>query len=637
MKKIKITMLSVFLLIVILFLGETTYTRLEQNRTAQLYAINAEFVDKSNFAAALQGFDKCGIIYEYETVSPDLSRDIKVFYSGVSKDDVRDKLGLSAFRFNNLTVGECSYTLCDMSELTENELYDEVYVYCDGDEASVSELTDILGNNCKNASYSKPSGSNDYTFIFEIVWGIVIVLILAVTIYDIFSQYKSAAVSLVLGNSISETILKNIITDACAILGAFAVVSVLLSFFTAVNMNVMSIALHGGLLILLNSLCYLAFYKTNIFKALRDGEPCARLLKFNYILKAVSALGVIAAAVYCVSSLNEFKDDMTAYDNIKSLQGYSYFDLQPPLMEYETDEDFEKKKSLENECWELYDDIIDEYGSMTLSAQFLQPELMEKSRQLVIADEEAFDMLQSCLPELSEREGTFLFIPEDASEIEKERISDYIFDEGIQRISYKSADVFVLQSNSAQKFATVSDPVILYSSDMTAFEGLSLGTEKVIKINGEQYDELLKKYSDKPYIFERRDVFENYMHYQGSATVFAFILSLALVCAAVFELVLLISILTLEYKANAKEICLKKVLGIGMFERNKRLFILIALTDILGATVAFILLDKFGWGSSGNAPVTALILIAAELVITFIKASRIEKANTAKILKGGAL
>ena len=26
-----------------------------------------------------------------------------------------------------------------------------------------------------------------------------------------------------------------------------------------------------------------------------------------------------------------------------TLQGYSYFDLQPPLMEYETDEDFEKK------------------------------------------------------------------------------------------------------------------------------------------------------------------------------------------------------------------------------------------------------------------------------------------------------
>ena len=529
------------------------------------------------------------------------------------------------------------YTMCPLSELNESVLYDEVSVYCDGGEVSARELADTLKAGAKSSSYRTPSGKNDHTFIFEIVWALVIVMTVAVTVYDIFSQQKAAAVSLVLGSRIKEIVLKNVLTDTAGITLVFAAVSLVLSFFTVVDMNISSIAFHFVLLAVINSLSYLLFYKTNIFKALRDGEPGTKLLKFNYILKAASALGVIAAAVYCVSSLNEFKDDMTAYDNTKSLQGYSYFDLQPPLMEYETDEDFEKKKSLENECWELYDDIIDEYGSMTLSAQFLQPELMEKSRQFVIADEEAFDMLQSCLPELSEREGTFLFIPEDASEIEKERISEFVLDDSIQRISYKSADVFVLQSHNVQKFATVSDPVILYSSDMTAFEGLSLGTEKVIKINGEQYDELLKKYSDKPYIFERRDVFENYMHYQGSATVFAFILSLALVCAAVFELVLLLSILTLEYKANAKEICLKKVLGIGMFERNKRLFILIALTDTVGAAAAFILLDKFGWGSSGNALVTALILIGVELIITLIKASRIEKANTAKILKGGAL
>ncbi len=637
MKKLKFIMLSVFLLIVILLLGETTYPRLEQQALSQLYTVDAEFVDKSRLAPLLKGFDRCGIIYEYETVSNDLSRNIKVYYSGISEDDVRNKLGLSALGFNNLTTGKCSYTMCLLSELDESELYDEVAVYCDGGEVSARELADTLKAGAKTSSYRTPSGKNDYTFIFEIVWALVIVMTVAVTVYDIFSQKKAAAVSLVLGCRIREIVLKNVLTDTAGIALVFAAVSLVLSFFTAVNMNISSIAIHFVLLAVINSLSYLLFYKTNIFKALRDGEPGTKLLKFNYILKAASALGVIAAAVYCISSLTELKDDLAAYDSMKELQGYSYFDLQPPLMEFETDDEWENYLSLKNECWDLYDDIVKKYESVTLSAQYLQPELMEKSRQLVIADEAAFEMLKSCLPELSERKGTFLFIPEDTSDTEKALIDEYVLDESIERISYKNADVLVLQSPNVQKFGTVSDPVILYSSDEEVIESIPSATEKVLRISGEEFDELVKKYSDKPFVFEQRDLFENYLHYKGSAQAFALILMLSLVCAVVFELVLLLSILTLEYKVNAKEICLKKVLGIGMAERNKKLFMLIALTDTAGAAAAFILINIFGRGIGSKAPVIAMILIVTELLITVIKASRIEKVNTAKILKGGAL
>lgn len=637
MKKLKFIMLSVFLLIVILLLGETTYPRLEQQALSQLYTVDAEFVDKSSFAEALKGFEKCGIIYEYGTVSDDLSRNIKVYYSGISEDDLRDKLGLSTLEFRNLTTGKCSYELYPLSELVESELYDEVSVYCDGDEAAARELADVLKGSARSSSYRTPSGKNDYTFIFEVVWALVIVMTVAVTVYDIFSQQKTAAVSLVLGSRIREIVLKNILADTAGITLSFAAVSLILSFFTAVNMNISSIVFHNGVLVAINSLCYLLFYKTNIFKALRDGEPGAKLLKFNYILKAVSALGVIAAAVYCVSSLAELKDDLAAYNKMKSLQGYSYINIQLPVMQPETDEEWEKYLSQKDEYWELFDKIADEYGSITLCSAYLQPELMDKSRQFVFADDSAFDIISDSLPELTEREGTFLFIPDDADDRERTSISEYIGDTQAEQIRYESRDILVLQSPDVQKAVTYRSPIVLYSSDRALIGELTGSSEKVIRIDDKQFDELVKKYADKPLIFERTDVFENYLHYKGSAEAFALILSLALGCAVMFELVLLISILTLEYKVNAKEICLKKVLGIGMLERNRKLIILTVLTNISGAATAFLLLDKFGKGAGMALWGYALILCIAELIITLIKASRIEKVNTAKILKGGAL
>ena len=39
-------------------------------------------------------------------------------------------------------------------------------------------------------------------------------------------------------------------------------------------------------------------------------------------------------------------------------------------------------------------------------------------------------------------------------------IDEYVLDESIERISYKNADVLVLQSPNVQKFGNVSDPVI---------------------------------------------------------------------------------------------------------------------------------------------------------------------------------
>ena len=650
MKDIKFIMLSVFLLIIMLMLGEFTNTRLESRHGSEFSTVYLTHCTKTEFTEAMTNMPEMGgaVFFTNDSADSNHSTRYKIFYAGISEDMIRSRLGLSSLHYDSVIVGDCAYELHPMSDLTAENTYDDPVLFCD--EQAALSLREYLGGIAGDVSVQSPTKDARYEIAFEIAWIFIIVMTLAVTVYDIFSQYKTAAVTLVLGNKLRGLVGRNILIDTIGITGSFLGISLILSFVTAVNMNLRTIVLHWLILLVLNSLAYLIFYKTDLFRALRDGEPAARLLSFNYVMKAFAALGVMTAAVYCVTLLSELGSDLKVYDEMEKLKGYSYISVQSNILPDSDDEqamyDF---RNLNQKVYELREQLVSGRKSIVSSAQKLHPEERDDSLCYAVIGSSCFDLMRLGISGLSDsdRERSLLLIPDRASQedidtvrSELEWLSDYS-DEPIKldviERRYKSGSLLVLDNKDIQKFASLDSPIIIYTPNDKAAEQLDRASGHIVKISAEEFEAFAKANADPDISFERTDVFGNFLHYKGSAQTFSLILIISLICAIVFELTLLISILTLEYKVNAKEICVRKILGANLFDRNKKLFGLILLTDLIGVIGAYIILRKFDMTDIGALCISAVILIVTELVIVFVKAHRIERVSTAKILKGGAL
>ena len=649
MKAIKFIMLSVFLLIIVLMLGEFTNTRLESRQSSEFSTVYLTRCGKAGFTEAMTNMPEMGgaVFFTNDSTDSNLITRYKIFYAGISEDMIRSRLGLYSMHYDSVIVGDCTYELHHLSDLTADDAYDDPVLFCD--EQAARSLREYLGGIAGDVSVQSPTKDARYEIAFEIAWIFIIVMTLAVTVYDIFSQYKTAAVTLVLGNKLRGLVGRNILIDAAGITGAFFGVSLALSFVTAVNMNLRTIVLHWLILLVLNSLAYLIFYKTDLFRALRDGEPAARLLSFNYVMKAFAALGVMTAAVYCVTLLSELGSDLKVYDEMEKLKGYSYISVQSNILpDFDDEQAMYDFRNLNQKVYELREQLVSGRKSIVSSAQQLQVG-REDGISLAVIGRGGFDLMRLGIPDISDsdREQSLLLIPNRASQEDRDAArselewlsedSDEPIKLDISERRYKSGSLLVLDNKDIQKFASLDSPIIIYTPNDKAAEQLNRASGHIVKISAEEFETFAKANADPDISFERTDVFGNFLHYKGSAQTFSLILIISLICAIVFELTLLISILTLEYKVNAKEICVRKILGANLLDRNKKLLGLILLTDLIGVIGAQIILGKFDMSDVGVLCFSAVILIVTELVIVFVKAQRIERVSTAKILKGGAL
>ena len=631
-------------------LGESTNKRLMNKYSQEYCTVYLTKCNRKNFVDAVKTLHDVNgsVIFYSDHIDANNNTVAKIFYTGESEATLRKKLELVYLHYDSLVMGDCTYELHPMSEISLYDAYDDAVLFCDSN--AVDALRSYLKKYADSVSSESPSKDDRYSLVLGIGWAFIIIMTLAVTAYDIFSQYKTAAVNLVLGNRLRGIVGKNILTDTVGITGSFLGISLILSFVTAVNMNLRTIVQHWLILLALNSLTYLIFYKTDLFRALRDGEPSARLLNFNYVMKVFAVLGVMTASVYCVTLLSELGDDLKVYDEIKKLEGYSYVDVQMNIMpDFDTEEGINHFQYIKEKSNELKSELTGNREKVICSAQEICLNGRETGSWYAVVGRDGFGLLKSGIPNVSDDdyERNLLLIPEKATAEEIKSIREYLDrigtdEDGSAVISfsekhYKKGSLFALNNGGVQKIASIDSPIIIYTPNNTAAEQMDMWTDEIVKISNEEFDAFIKEYGDPEIDFDRIDVFSNYLHLKGSAQSFSLILTVSLICAVVFELTLLISILTLEYKVNAKEICVRKVLGATLLDRNKKLFILTLLTDMISVVGAHFILDFFGMENLTVLCVSALILIVTELSVVFIKAKQIEKINTAKILKGGAL
>jgi hypothetical protein len=105
----------------------------------------------------------------------------------------------------------------------------------------------------------------------------------------------------------------------------------------------------------------------------------------------------------------------------------------------------------------------------------------------------------------------------------------------------------------------------------------------------------------------------------------------------ILEVIIIMTIIKLEYMINAKELAIKKILGYSIIKKNGFLF----LTNFLSAGVAVI--SVLIYSSMYNVVSIPLIvlstfgLVISEMILIIFYIIKTEKTQATKILKGGTL
>ena len=98
-----------------------------------------------------------------------------------------------------------------------------------------------------------------------------------------------------------------------------------------------------------------------------------------------------------------------------------------------------------------------------------------------------------------------------------------------------------------------------------------------------------------------------------------------------------IAISSMEYRNNAMEISIKKILGYSVFERNRRSIINILVIDIVVYFLICVITAIVNVRFLTVCFLTGAVVIFVEMIILLVNILKIEKENVYKVLKGGCL
>ena len=109
------------------------------------------------------------------------------------------------------------------------------------------------------------------------------------------------------------------------------------------------------------------------------------------------------------------------------------------------------------------------------------------------------------------------------------------------------------------------------------------------------------------------------------------------VLVLLLDIAIIISEVKMEFRLNAMEISLKKVLGYRFYERHKR-FISVNLLENIAVVILICIVSLFISNASvGIALLIGALLTIIEMAIIFTNIMWVEKTNISKSLKGGCL
>ena len=568
---------------------------------------------------------------------------------------LNDKSNIVEEKYKSLFMGNINFKFESINNIPNIEKVHDYYVIGSTEQVHKFKMELIekyAGNHPKPGYPDKESRNNTI-----VIWALIICIILLLSFYDVVSQKKENVIRISMGEKISKIICINILIDSFIFVVMFIVILFILSRYSYVFFNFNISIIFFAILLCINGLLYLNLYSYDIKEAFSNGKSYKSLLSLNYGLKLITTVLIILIISSNIFSISE------------SLSLYK----QKTFFEEHADYYYIKfaYRIRENSDGSFNDTLTDSSRVQVIfNKQFFEKfnaiELKNVSNVYgtggILANKNAFDYLSSKIDELRDinLEKEFYFLLPEKMKNNLELINlliDYIeiFESNDYGVIYYNDNIEVVGVDEDSLYGSdvVKNPIIVYNN--MSLEQLKLqsdNNEQNIMKSEQLYDTMYKissnddlkefnkfivEYNLQDEIVNKTNVLEKYENSWIIAKRILYINLVFSILVLLLELIIINSIIRLEYEVNAIELSIKKVMGYSVLEKNWKIIMMTVITTISSILIAIIgarimQIQEVYYIAFGGS-----IILILELFIIVFYINRIENSKIQKILKGGNL
>ncbi len=649
-KQLKVLMVTLILALSLFIIGESRMLKLEGFSdpfdTTTLYP-NSKKSEKQMIADIYAAAERNQMdVFTYEETPNGSFSSTKTIYGteGVEKHLANQQIRSETY--DSVFLGDITFTFKPLYEHPRLAYTPNFYGIGSSDavKAFKMDLIDTYAGNHPQLGYNEHTERNRVLGI----WSLVIIITVLMTFYELSMNRKELLVRLSMGERLSLMIGKSIAFDSVIVLGIFAFSFGLLRQVTPLDPYWQFLLLLVFILLVCNGLVYLLIGRLQIKEAFANSYRSRTLLSMTYGLKFITALLTILMLSSTITVITEAVALYQQRDFFETKQTYDYTYIGHKITSpnYSDETSPALSEQIQTELYRRYQ--TDFSGTLvTPLANF-----STRDQTALILNRQAFEEIKERLPEVTDVFTNKLTIiaPEQATPPSKEELDNTLQSLGLgpfieqqyETIRYTTPlELTAIDQNLVSGSLLVDEPTLIVLNDdaktRMKLKQLSsvLLSDIMYDVNPPTFDRFVEEQAMTDELFIRTNVWDKYI---GAWETAKRLMNMNLIFAALIislELLIIVTVLKLEYQVNALELSVKKVIGYSIWQKNRRLVLYtLGITSfstlIVTLAVYFFAIGHPLWLLSGGG---LLALLEGIVLVGLIR--KIERANIQRILKGG--
>lgn len=481
-----------------------------------------------------------------------------------------------------------------------------------------------------------------------ILWGVIACVICCMTIFERMLGRKEFFVRLSIGESLVKSSLLHIASDVAVYFGSVGV-SMLVIGWLCGNVCFPAYAwMATGIMSAVSVVLYVSLSRNSFRYAFSNAMMSDDTLLFGHFLLACFIAVLLTLVPFVCSTYRDYHrvaSQQEFYEPFRGCYRVSFEPYSSEIAEFlygvgdtERTDPFLRSDAVNRK---FYEENFERYSVSTLAKYAVYSNI---SVCYVNANMKSYleDLLQVSIPEGYD---AVCFYPEryHPQVLKQWKLETLLYSyDGEASMHWIPYDGKVVTSTTGylqQDFALVETPVFVYEA-VTSFEEGAWETRTSVPYSGLYYckcsEEEVLAYADANDVnVHYEDVYGYYYEYYAKAkSSFWCMLSVSVILAAMIVF-LHITIIRLECLVNSTELAIKKTLGISLFDRFFKMYVVTIGFSALGVAFSFVLMKRLEHTWEPVSLIVGAALILIQLVIVTLAARRIETKSIQKVLKNG--
>lgn len=569
-------------------------------------------------------------------ISTIYSENINIYATEGTANYLKESSSVQPGHYQSIFLGDIQFEVLPITTIPDVNKFEKYYLIGDKENQIrfKQKLIDKYAGKFPQEGYSAFYSA----FNISVTWVIILGLLLLITFYEVAQMRKEVALRIISGERLQHIIFRNVTADTLFFICTYLVLLLLFLQFTNANFHIRISLLMFAIFVVVNGCIFFTLFLSDFIKEMKSKDSVKKVLQLSYVYKIITICITVMLAAGCLTAIDEgltFYKQKPFFENAKD---YSYVNINV--------EDGEVTQQLRF-------DFYKEHLAMNNTLSLVDLQTKDLGSPFVFADSGSLDYLHDKISEFntaSLEQKVYFLVPEkyNSKSVQTEMIkiweTYYPHPYEFNMIAYKEQlDIIAIDKGFNISSKIVKNPIILFNNmdtnALNPYWNVFIFGTSMYKIQDYEWEQFIENNHlslSKANNF-KTNVYEHYLHQWNIYQKGIVISCVLLIVLLILEAIIIKTILNYEYSINAVEIALKKIMGYGLFERYKKLFLTTIIFGGIAGKAAFIIGHFLEWSSGLYLITGGLSVVILELCFVFYYIRITENRSIQSILKGGSV